>query len=267
MSDRRTTKRRRRFARDPGPQGPVVVGLETGGDHLGVAMWRLPVAVGQPVSAWRLLESSISHRGHRHASTLLPVLDAMLTRQELTAADVALIAVGRGPGGFTGVRVGMATALGLAIGAGGGAACVWPVDSLTVLACRAAGASAGGERELVAVPLVDARKSEVYGAAFRVPVTGPPEELMPAMVGPHDVVIAAARDAAPGSPAVIFGSGATTYQCASEVPAAWHVPDAADTARIAALAWEHAGRAAEAAPAFDPAYVRPSDAELAQQRA
>ncbi len=234
--------------------GPVVVGLETGGDHLGVALWRLPEECGAPAASWRLLEEAVSFRGHRHAPTLLALLDAMLRRQELSAEDVALVGVGRGPGGFTGVRVGLATAVGIALGSG---AVVWPVDSLAVLAASGAGAPG------IAVPLLDARKGEVYGAAYRVSPSGVPAALMEPHVGPHAEVLARARDVAGGEPLVVLGSGALAFGCASDVDASWHVPSAAATARLAALAWEAAQRAAAAAPPVDPAYVRKSDAELA----
>ena len=245
----------RRFAGAPGPTGPVVVGLETGGDHLAVALWRLPAEPGTAPDRWRLLEDAASHRGHRHAQALLPMLDEMLTRQELTPADIALIGVDRGPGGFTGVRVGMATALGLSLGQ---TATIWPVDSLAALACHAAGVPG------VAVPLLDARKGEVYGAPFRVGADGVPSPLWPARVGPHSEVLAAAREAAGDEPLHVFGSGAQVYECATVVPPTWHAPSASHAGWLAAHAWEAAGRDASAAPAFDPAYVRASDAELAQ---
>lgn len=246
-------RQRRRLKGPVGPTGPVVVGLETGGDHLGVALWRLPEAVGESSAKWRLLEAATSHRGHRHAPTLLLLLDEMLTRQELTSADIALVGVGRGPGGFTGVRVGMATAVGIGIGAG---ALVWPVDSLAALVRNAAGSAS------VAVPLFDARKAEVYGGAYRVAAGGVPEPLMAPTVGPHADVLAAARDAAGDSPLTVFGSGALAFDCASDVPATWHVPTASATAWLAAMAWEAAARDAAAVPPVDPAYVRKSDAEL-----
>jgi tRNA threonylcarbamoyl adenosine modification protein YeaZ len=52
--------------------------------------------------------------GYRHGETLLPTIAALLERLELTPASVAAIVVGTGPGAFTGRRVGIATAKGMA---------------------------------------------------------------------------------------------------------------------------------------------------------
>ncbi|MGM0576622.1 MAG: tRNA (adenosine(37)-N6)-threonylcarbamoyltransferase complex dimerization subunit type 1 TsaB [Myxococcota bacterium] len=248
---------RRRFEGSQGPTGPVLLGIETGGEHLGLALWRLPEEPGRPPSAWRLLEDATSFRGRRHASSLLPMLDEMLDRQGLAPDDVDLVAVGRGPGGFTGVRVGMATGLGLGLGQG---APVWAVDSLAVLASN----SAGDAR--LALPLLDARKGEVYGALYRVPAKGPPVRLMEPLVAPHEAALERAREAAAGEPIAVFGSGALAFDCADAVPPAWHLASAATTAYLAGLEWEAAGRSAAAAPPVDPAYVRKSDAELALGR-
>ena len=83
------------------------------------------------------------------------VLDALQTAH-LGTANVDLIGVSAGPGRFTGLRVGMATAKGLATGAGCGVA---PVETLHALA------TASGRDGLVA-PLIDARRGEVYAALF-----------------------------------------------------------------------------------------------------
>ena len=61
-------RRERLKGRDLGPQGPLALALETGGDHLGVALWRLAEeARGQGEK--RLLEEVTQHRGHRPADS------------------------------------------------------------------------------------------------------------------------------------------------------------------------------------------------------
>ncbi len=247
--------RKRRLRGPTGPQGPIVLGIESGGEHLSVALWRLPEAIGEPAERWRLLESATSHRGHRHADTLLGLVDGALARQGLTPGDLALVGVGRGPGGFTGVRVGLATGIGLGLGLG---VPVWPVDSLAVLARNAAGV--GG----VVVPLFDARKGEVYGSAYRVGAKEAPVRLMPARVGAADTVLTEARAAAGDSPCLVLGAGALVYGCADPVPATWHLASAAEAAWLAATAWEAGQRLGEP-PAADPAYVRKSEAEIAEE--
>ena len=65
-----------------------------------------------------------------HAQTLLPRVQACLAAAQLTLSDIGLIAVGIGPGSFTGVRVGLATAKGFAL------ACSTPVRGVVSLAAR-----------------------------------------------------------------------------------------------------------------------------------
>lgn len=241
----------RRFKGPPGPGGPVVLGLETGEGHLGVALWRLPEEPGSGAGAWRLLEARTSHRGSRHANAVLGAVHDMLQRHELGAEHLGLVGAGRGPGGFTGVRVGLSTAVGIALGLG---VPVWPVDSLASLACHAAGVPG------VVAPLFDARKGEVYGGGYRVPAAGVPEAVAPPRAGRWDTVLEAVREEA-GEPTAIFGSGALAFACATEVPPSWHVPSAVHVGWLAARAWEEAGRDASAAPPADPVYLRPSEAE------
>ena len=238
--------------RDLGPQGPALLALETGGDHLGVALWRLPQERDVEGERWRLLEEVSQHRGHRHADAILSLVDEMLERHELTPQAIGLIAVGRGPGGFTGVRVGMATALGLSQGLG---APIWPVDSLLALAMN--GASSGA----AVLALLDARKGEVYGALYRFGEDGKPICLMEPMVAAAERVVGRARELA--GDLIIIGSGAKASGLATSVPPRWHVASAAHLGGLAARGWETVERDATRVPVFDPAYVRPSDAEIA----
>ena len=242
----------------PGPSGPVVLGIETGGDHLGLALWRLPEEPGSSPSQWRLLEERTSHRGHRHSTLVLGWLDEALQAHELDGDTIALIACGRGPGGFTGIRVGMSTALGLSLGLGRP---VWPVDSLTALALKAPTSATA------VVTMIDAKRGEVYGRGFEINDEGLPIPLFEPMVAKPAVVLGATSAALPREVnPLIYGSGALVHGCASDVPRGWHVPSAADVAMIGAMAWERSGRDDDAAPPADPAYVRPSDAELEAAR-
>ncbi len=241
--------------RDPGPMGPVLLALETGGDHLGVALWRLAEEVDPTGGSWRLLEEVSQHRGHRHADTILSLVDEMLGRHDLSPPDIELIAVGRGPGGFTGVRVGMATALGLGQGL---SAQVWPVDSLMALAMNGA---TGGAPVLA---LIDARKGEVYGGVYRFDAISGPTCLMEPVVAPAAQVVEAAR--AVSKELIILGSGSLVSGLASPVPPSWHVASAAHLGTLAAHSWEASNRDGDRAPALDPAYVRASDAEIALEQ-
>jgi tRNA threonylcarbamoyladenosine biosynthesis protein TsaB len=87
-----------------------------------------------------------------HARELMPGVDRVLREGGLGFGDLDAIAVGIGPGGFTGLRIGLATAHGIAQSAG---LPIHPVLSLDALA-------AGIESD-VPFPLIDAKRKEVYG--------------------------------------------------------------------------------------------------------
>ena len=97
--------------------------------------------------------------GLTHSRTLLPMGEDMLKNAELTLGDVDLIAVAHGPGSFTGVRIGVSMVKGLAWAAD--KPCVG-VSTLEAMAWH--GLAAGG----LICPVMDARRSQVYNALFRV---------------------------------------------------------------------------------------------------
>lgn len=98
------------------------------------------------------------HNGLTHSQTLMMMVEQVLTSLNMTPQDVSMIAVVDGPGSFTGVRIGVAAAKGLARAVG---APVIGVNALEALACGV------GDRCAVACPIRDARAGQVYGAAFR----------------------------------------------------------------------------------------------------
>ena len=97
--------------------------------------------------------------GLTHSRTLLPMGEDMLKNAELTLQDVDLIAVAHGPGSFTGVRIGVSMVKGLAWAAD--KPCVG-VSTLEAMAWH--GLAAGG----LICPVMDARRSQVYNALFRM---------------------------------------------------------------------------------------------------
>ena len=96
--------------------------------------------------------------GLTHSRTLLKMAEDMLRDLNLTVRDVDAVAVAKGPGSFTGVRIGVAAAKGLCWGAGKPAV---GVSTLEAMAWHAQ------EREDVTVcPVMDARRGEIYNALF-----------------------------------------------------------------------------------------------------
>ena len=96
----------------------------------------------------------------RHVETLTPALEHLLQQLDLVPGDLGVVAVDIGPGLFTGLRVGLAAAKGLAQSLGLGVIGATSLDILT------AGAAAAGLRGLV-LSCVDARRGEVFATCTR----------------------------------------------------------------------------------------------------
>lgn len=100
-----------------------------------------------------------------HASELLPGVDRVLRDAGLGFGDIDAVAVGVGPGGFTGLRIGIATAHGIAKATG--------IALHPVLSVRALAAGIEADRTL---PLIDAKRNEVYGLVDGEPFLGSVEQ-------------------------------------------------------------------------------------------
>jgi tRNA threonylcarbamoyladenosine biosynthesis protein TsaB len=139
-------------------------------------------------------------RGRRHAETLAPAIDFVRRQARVDLREIGAIAVDVGPGLFTGLRVGVATAKAMAqalripmVG----------VSSLDLLAFPLRYA-----RRLI-VPVVDARRSEVFYAFYRQ-VPGGVQRLSPYQVGsPADL---ASELLASGEECLVVGDGALRYR-------------------------------------------------------
>ena len=107
----------------------------------------------------RLLAEMTLNRGNTHSENLLPMVESLLSRLDLTIDNIDLFAVSVGPGSFTGVRIGVATVKGLAFGKG--KPCVG-VSTLEALAENLAFLS-----DSLICPVMNARRNQVYTALFR----------------------------------------------------------------------------------------------------
>jgi tRNA threonylcarbamoyladenosine biosynthesis protein TsaB len=118
--------------------------------------------------------------GRGHAQEILRMVEGILAEGGTTLARLSGIAAGIGPGSFTGVRVGVAVAQGLAFGAD---LPVVPVTSLEALAMRSIGRGA----ECV-LACLDARMGEVYWGCFVADPAGLLRAVSPSAVGPPGAV-------------------------------------------------------------------------------
>lgn len=105
-----------------------------------------------------LLAQAYQDRGLTHSVTLMPLLDGMLKTAGLTLDDMDIIAVAQGPGSFTGIRIGVSAAKGLAW------AKALPCCGVSTLEAMAYGVT---DFEGVVVGAMDARRQQVYNALFR----------------------------------------------------------------------------------------------------
>jgi len=101
--------------------------------------------------------------GDHHAERLLPMVDALLHDADVKLAEVGCFAVSIGPGAFTSLRIGLATLKGLAFETEA------PVAVVSTLHALAHAAVTGGRVEPgeLCVPLLDARRGELYGGVYR----------------------------------------------------------------------------------------------------
>jgi tRNA threonylcarbamoyladenosine biosynthesis protein TsaB len=113
-----------------------------------------------------------------YADALLPVVDEVLGQAGRTMPQVGLVAVTAGPGSFTGVRIGVATAKTLAWALGAELAAV------STLAAMAADLLADHADRDLAVPVLDARRGEVFAGVYRRQAGWVEELAAPACLGP-----------------------------------------------------------------------------------
>lgn len=132
------------------------------------------------------LAHEIEEVGHGHTRRLTPLVARALAHAGADAGALRWVAVDLGPGSFTGVRVGLATAEALALAAG---ATLHGASSLASLAI-----SSGAKRALV-VPLVPAGRRDVYAGFFRAGARGDISLLAAPRVGPVPEILAAAAEA------------------------------------------------------------------------
>lgn len=109
--------------------------------------------------------------GLTHSRTLLPMVEDLLKNTETKLSDVDAVAVARGPGSFTGIRIGVAAVKGLCWGA------EKPAIGVSTLAAMAWNGVAAGEGAHICC-CMDARRQQVYNAVFEIR-DGKPARLVP----------------------------------------------------------------------------------------
>jgi tRNA threonylcarbamoyladenosine biosynthesis protein TsaB len=196
-----------------------------------------------------------AHPGH--ATRLLGLAGELLAAGGISWAQVQRIAVGLGPGTFTGLRVGVATARGLA------QALDAELVGVSSLATVAAPATEQAEWVLA---VIDARRGEVFAAAYEAARPTPRGLTEPRAIAPREI----ASLLPPGGPWLAVGDGALRYRAELEAPPVAVAAEDSPLHRVLGVSVCALG--AVAAPAqrleqVQPDYRRRPDAEVALRAA
>jgi len=196
----------------------------------------LALDTATPRSSCALLEGDeLLGERETKAVTVLAAADELLNQAGFTPADLNRIVCGTGPGSFTGIRIGLAVARGLAL------ALDLPLAGVSTLAALQAGAPG-------CLPVIDGSRKEIFTLVEGRPVVTRPEDLAPA----------------PGT--LCVGDGAVRYRAVLEAAGAEVPPDSSELHLVRARF--HAGLATDFGPAelLEPLYLRVPDAEKALER-
>lgn len=110
------------------------------------------------VDSGRILADAWHDEANAHGERMLGLIDAVFLRARRLPAELTHVAAGRGPGAFTGLRVGLALAQGIASGYG--------IPAVGVGSLRAMAMGMPVERQGLRWPIVDARRGELFVACF-----------------------------------------------------------------------------------------------------
>lgn len=232
--------------------------------------WILALDTGTPTASVAVCSRAAGRIFRRdepartHGPTVLVLVEAVLAEAGLAPTDLAAVACGRGPGSFTGLRIGLATAKGLCYALG--------VPLLTPSSLEGLARAVPRRGPSTVVACLDARRQEIFAAAWRF-VGDEPSPLMAPMAGGPAAVAEAVRALGSDSPAILVGTGATLYRdelvalLGSEARLPEDAPQTPDAAMLADLAAEALVRDETAdLRTAEPEYIRPSDAELNRKR-
>lgn len=135
-----------------------ILGIDSATRCVSVALIEDEVLIDEKTSDEQLAQACGSDSIGHCAETIIPFINSVLEKRHLTPADLSAIAVSIGPGSFTGLRVGLATAKGIAYSGG------LPLIGISTLLALAAGVK---NFDGIICSLLDARKNDVYMGLFR----------------------------------------------------------------------------------------------------
>lgn len=206
----------------------------------------------------------------RHVTRLMGLIDSLLERQGMGWSDIDRIAVGRGPGTFTGLRIGIATARALARSLERPLVGVSTLQSLALNFTRWEAGSSIPHLPDVVVAALDARRGEAFAAAWRIETdVGSTSRLgerllAPVAIAPEELGKQLLRL---GRSPLVLGEGAIEFQGILERMGALIPRDAPELHRVTAINHCRLAAGLEGAAPDDirPDYLRLPDAEIARR--
>lgn len=233
----------------------LVLGVESATDTAGVAL----------ADDSGVLASATAARGRRHGESIAPAVEFVCARAGVALGQLDAVAVDVGPGLFTGLRVGVATAKGLGFALG------LPVVEMTSLELIGLDMSrrcavVTDLAQVALLPVVDARRGQLFVAQFRLGDDASLEQSgEDRLVDPEHLVAEVSRLVAEGRRVVCGGDGARRYGESLQGAGAWLLPDVVspDAAILAAVGLARAANGAgRDAVKVAARYLRPADVRI-----
>ena len=223
-----------------------ILAMDTATSACSVALWR----------DGEIVERRFEAMTRGQAEALAPMIRHVLDAADVAAQALDLVAVTVGPGAFTGLRIGLATARGLSLAAG--VACL----GLTTTEVIAAAVDGGAWPDGGLLVALDSKRSDLYvqtfsepGRAGGEPCAMEPEDLGPWLAARPGLLRPLGIVGDAGAQALAALAGTPTEAFIVEAP---DVPDAAVLAELAARRWP----VGEPLNPPSPLYLRPPDAKL-----
>jgi tRNA threonylcarbamoyladenosine biosynthesis protein TsaB len=231
--------------------GPVILAI----DSAGLACSAV-VAVGDTILSAERVETR-----HSQAEALMPMVDAAMRKAGLPPAALDLVAATVGPGSFTGIRVGLAAARGIALATDAQLVGVSSFEAVAAGLAQGLAQPDCGDVQFLLIAL-ESRREDLYVQLFAIPwnPVGPPASMMPAALGE-------AVNAAVGSARLLIAGDAAQRaalvlsNCADTIIVEDSAPDAVGVLRAGLRRW-----CSGAVDAPRPLYLRPPDVTLPSSR-
>jgi len=173
-----------------------ILAIDTTGQQAGAAIVDKYITIGEI-----MINAQSGPKSWHHSEILMPAIERMFYLSGQEISDMDYVAYTAGPGSFTGIRIGAATALGLARSINKPAIAVPTLDALAY--------NVLGAHEGIVVPLMDARRGQVYTAIYRTQ-DGELTKISDYFAAPIAEAIERVGEHSPN--ALLLGDGADAYK-------------------------------------------------------